>query len=84
VARGALLIAVLVAGLALAGSGPAMGVEPCKASQLTGTFKVILGSPGAGSISYRLRLTNTSGPTCFVTGLVGLRLLSKTGKPLPT
>ena len=61
-----------------------MGVEPCKASQLTGTFKVIPGSPGAGSISYRLRLTNTSGPTCFVSGLVGLRLLSKTGKPLPT
>ena len=74
----------LLAALAFAGSGPAMGVEPCKASQLTGTFKVILGSPGAGSISYRLRLTNTSGPTCFVSGLVGLRLLSKTGKPLPT
>ena len=61
-----------------------MGVEPCKASQLTGTFKFIPGSPGAGSISYRLRLANTSGPTCFVSGLVGLRLLSKTGKPLPT
>ena len=55
-------IAVLAA-LAFASGGPAMAVEPCKASQLTGTFKVILGSPGAGSISYRLRLTNTTGPT---------------------
>jgi Protein of unknown function (DUF4232) len=61
-----------------------MGVEPCKGAQLSGTFKVILGSPGAGSISYRLRLTNHSAATCFVSGLAGLRLLGKTGKPLPT
>ena len=58
-----------------------MGVEPCKAAQLNGTFKVIPGSPGAGSISYRLRLTNHLGRrTCFVSGLVGMRLLGRTGK----
>jgi len=81
-----LVAAGIVGALACAGGGPAMGVgvQPCKASQLRGTFKVIPGSPGAGSISYRLRLTKTVGPTCFVSGLPGMRLLSKTGKPLPT
>src|SRR4051812_45278584 len=61
-----------------------MGVAPCKATQLTGKFKFIPGSPGAGSVSYRLFLKNAKGPTCFVSGLAGMRLLSKTGKPLPT
>ena len=53
--------AALVAALAFAGSGPAMGVEPCKGAQLAGTFKVIpptgsefyfpdVGGRGAGSL----------------------------------
>jgi uncharacterized protein DUF4232 len=45
---------------------------------------VIPGSPGAGGISYMLRLRNRSSRTCFVSGLAGLRLLGKTGRPLPT
>ena len=59
-------------------------VQPCTASQLSGSFTVILGSPGAGNISYLLRLRNRSSKTCFVSGLTQLRLISKTGRPLPT
>ena len=69
----------LVAALA----SPAV-VQPCTASQLGGSFTVIPGSPGAGNISYLLRLRNRSSKTCFVSGLTQLRLLSKTGRPLPT
>lgn len=59
--------------------------EPaCQARSLTGTFTAIPGSPGAGSISYRLRLRNGSTRACFVTGLPRLLLLDKAGKPLPT
>ena len=59
-------------------------VQPCRASQLGASFTVIPGSPGAGNISYLLRLRNRSSKTCFVSGLTQLRLLSKTGRPLPT
>jgi hypothetical protein len=59
-------------------------VQPCTASRLSGTFTFIPGSPGAGSVSYLLRLRNRSSNTCFVSGLAQLRLLSKTGRPLPT
>ena len=59
-------------------------VQPCRASQLGASFTVIPGSPGAGNISYLLRLRNRSSKTCFVSGLTQLRLLSKTDRPLPT
>ena len=42
------------------------------------------GSAGAGSISYRLTLTNVSAGACSLTGLPKAVLLSKTGKALPT
>jgi hypothetical protein len=71
-------------GLALALGAPPASVKPCTASQLSGSFSVINGSAGAGGISYRLRLRNRSSRTCFVSGLPGLRLLGKTGRPLPT
>jgi hypothetical protein len=51
---------------------------------LTGTFKVIPGSPGAGNIVYRLRVKNGSTKTCGVTGLPGLTLLDAAGRKLPT
>src|SRR5262245_59449221 len=73
-----------VLGVALALSAPPATVEPCIASQLTGSFSVVRGSAGAGNIVYRLRLRNRSPRTCFVSGLAGLRLLGKTGLPLPT
>jgi Protein of unknown function (DUF4232) len=56
----------------------------CSGSMLTGTFKAIPGSVGAGNIVYRLTLKNASGAECGVTGLPGLQLLGKTGKKLPT
>jgi Protein of unknown function (DUF4232) len=69
------------------GAAPALSpapVQPCVAKQLSGTFRQIYGSAGAGGISYRLRLRNRSPRTCFVSGLAGLRLLGKRGRPLPT
>ena len=80
-----LLLAGTLAALALAGGGSASTrVGPCTAAQLTGTFRVIPGSPGAGGISYRLRLRNHSARTCFVSGLAQVRLLGRTGRALPT
>jgi hypothetical protein len=75
------VIALLALVAALA--SPA-AVQPCTASQLGGSFTVIPGSPGAGNISYLLRLRNRSAKTCFVSGLAQLRLLSNNGRPLPT
>jgi hypothetical protein len=57
---------------------------PCTGSVLTGTFKVIPGSPGAGNIVYRLRLENTGHAACFVTGLPSVSLLDARGRKLPT
>lgn len=68
-------------GVALARSSAA---SPCNGSQLSGTFKVIPGSAGAGNISYRLTLSNRSQSTCFVTGIPRLVLLDKQGNALPT
>ncbi len=65
-------------------SAVAPSVGPCSASALSGTFKVIPGSAGAGNISYRLTLVNTSRSTCFVTGIPTLVLLDRKGKALPT
>jgi hypothetical protein len=78
------LSAVALASLAVAGGGPASTVKPCTGSMLTGTFSTIYGSAGAGSVSYALRLKNSSKQTCFVSGLAGLRLLDRKGRPLPT
>jgi Domain of unknown function (DUF4232) len=72
-----MLLAVL---LAFHAGSPAA----CKASQLQGNFTVVRGSAGAGNIVYRLRVVNISPTTCFVSGLPVVRLLGKSGKPLPT
>jgi uncharacterized protein DUF4232 len=79
-----LLAAVATAALVLATGGSAATVEPCTGSMLSGTFSVIRGSAGAGNIVYALTLRNRSRHACFVSGLVGLRLLGKTGRALPT
>src|SRR5262245_34069889 len=76
------LLGILGAVLAL--SAPHATVQPCVAAQLTGSFAGVPGSAGAGNIVYRLRLRNRSSRTCFVSGLAGLRLLGRTGRPLPT
>jgi hypothetical protein len=78
------LAAAALAGLVLVGGGPASTIRPCTGSMLSGTFSVVDGSAGAGSISYALRLTNRSRQACFVSGLARLRLVGRTGALLPT
>ena len=51
---------------------------------LTGSFTAIRGSAGAGNIVYRLRVRNSSGAECGVTGIPGLALLDAHARPLPT
>jgi uncharacterized protein DUF4232 len=69
------LLALLVAG---------QMSHPCPAAHLTGTFKSVPGSAGAGNIVYALRLRNTSSAHCYVTGIPGLTLLDRHGKALPS
>ena len=78
------LAAAALAGLVLGSGGSASTIAPCKGAQLSGTFRVVPGSAGAGNIVYDLKLRNRSKQTCFVSGLAGLRLLGRTGRLLPT
>jgi len=76
------LAALLVGAVAALSASAAFGhkaVGDCAGAQLSGRFAVIPGSPGAGSISYKLTLTNTSVTPCTVTGLPLGQLLG-TGK----
>jgi Protein of unknown function (DUF4232) len=56
----------------------------CTGDAMSGSFAVIPGSPGAGQISYRLRVKNDSPVACFVSGLPVVQLLDQAGKDLPT
>jgi hypothetical protein len=81
-----LLVVTLVC-LAAASAASALaptGVATCRGAQLTGSFTAVPGSAGAGNISYRLVLRNRSTTQCQLTGLPSVRLLGKTGNPLPT
>jgi uncharacterized protein DUF4232 len=76
------LAALLVGAVAALSASAAFGhkaVGDCSGPQLAGRFAVIPGSPGAGSISYKLTLRNTSATPCTVTGLPLGQLLG-TGK----
>jgi hypothetical protein len=75
---------VLLAALAATSGADGKGVALCTGSQLAGSFAVVPGSAGAGSISYALRLKNTSQTTCSVTGLPQGQLLGRRGGQLPT
>lgn len=57
---------------------------PCTAAQLSGTFKAVANSEGAGNIVYALRVKNTSTHTCYVTGIPGVTLLDRHNHKLPT
>ena len=83
------LLSLMVATTALLGlvataSGTKVAATPCNGAMLTGTFKVIQGSAGAGNIVYRLRVANNGSAACFVTGLPGVTLLDAHGRKLPT
>lgn len=56
----------------------------CTGDAMSGSFAVIPGSPGAGQISYRLRVKNDSPVACYVSGLPVVQLLDQAGKDLPT
>ena len=79
-----LFAAAGLAALALAGGGSSAAVPACTGSQLAGNFLGVPGSAGAGSISYQLNVRYLSGPTCFVSGLPRIQLLSRLRRPLPT
>jgi hypothetical protein len=79
-----MLAAVLLAAVAATTAGGASQLAACKGTQLTGTFKAVPNSAGAGNISYTLSLRNVSHTMCTLTGLPQGRLLGKTGKALPT
>ena len=66
------------------GSAATSAAGPCKASQLSGTFKAIPGSEGAGNIVYALVVKNRSTTTCTLTGLPHGKLLNANGKAQPT
>jgi hypothetical protein len=74
----------LLLGLSATASAGMRASTPCTGGMLTGTFKVIPGSPGAGNIVYRLRVENTGHAACFVTGLPVVTLLDAAGHKLPT
>ena len=78
------LAAAALAALAAAGAGSSTTVPACTGPQLAGNFVVVPGSAGAGSISYQLNVRHLSGPTCFVSGLPRIQLLSRLRRPLPT
>ena len=56
----------------------------CTGDAMSGTFAVVPGSAGAGQISYRLTVTNTSPVACFVSGLPNVQLVGGNGADLPT
>jgi hypothetical protein len=74
----------LLAAVAASAAPARATAPPCAGTQLKGTFAVVRGSAAAGSISYRLTLTNTSSATCTLTGLPQGTLLGRKRNPLPT
>jgi hypothetical protein len=56
----------------------------CSGADLNGSFADVPGSAGAGQISYKLTLTNSSAAVCFVSGIPDLQLLDAKGGALPT
>lgn len=84
-ARAAALTAAIVASSTLAcvpvaGAASEVRLSPCSASALHGDLGVIAGSGGLGRVVYRLRLHNRSRASCFVSGLVGLQMLGRSGR----
>lgn len=56
----------------------------CSGDSMSGSFSLVPGSAGAGQIVYRLRVTNDSPVTCFVSGFPHVQLLGQGGAALPT
>ncbi len=78
------LATAVVTVLSATASGAPSTSRACTGSMLSGTFRVVPGSAGAGNIVYRLRLKNTGPAACFVTGRPVVSLLDAAGRGLPT
>jgi len=68
----------------LAAFAAAAAIGPCTGQALTGTFRAVPGSAGAGNIVYALTVRNRSRTACFVTGVPTVTLLGARGGSLPT
>jgi Protein of unknown function (DUF4232) len=66
------------------GGSAANSSTRCHTADLSGSFTGVPGSAAAGSISYNLKLTNTSKRTCTIYGFAGMQLLDAKHAPLPT
>ena len=65
-------------------TGGASAANACTGDAMSGTFNAVPGSAGAGTIVYRLAVTNTSPVACYVTGLPQVQLIGANGADLPT
>jgi hypothetical protein len=79
-----LLLATVAAVLAHATGVQARDAPLCTGSRLHGTFDLVPGSPGAGSVVYALRLENRSAGRCSMVGIPAVQLIGRTGAFLPT
>jgi hypothetical protein len=77
-------LVALVAAVAVSAAPARTTAQACSGTQLKGIFAVVRGSAAAGSISYRLKLTNVSSAACTLTGLPQGTLLGRKHNPLPT
>ena len=77
--RWALLLGILVV---LAAPACSQATSGCRG--LTGSFRVVPNSAGAGNIVYTLRLHKTGTGSCLLRGLPQVRLLGASGGALPT
>ena len=75
---------LLLIGILAVLAAPACSHAATGCAGLTGSFKLVPGSAGAGNVVYALRLHKTGTGTCLLRGLPQVRLLGSGGKPLPT
>jgi hypothetical protein len=81
------LAALAVAAVAVLTASSAFGHRSaswCSGAQLAGRFAVVYGSAGAGNITYKLTLRNSSSTPCTVSGLPAGQLLGLAKQMLPT
>jgi hypothetical protein len=79
-----LLLAAVAAVLAHATVVQARDAPLCTGSRLEGTFELVPGSQGAGSVVYALRLENRSARRCSVVGVPSVQVMGRTGAFLRT
>jgi Protein of unknown function (DUF4232) len=84
-----MLIAVLALTAALVlvvapTASPRSAAAPCTGSDLIGSFTIVPALLGEAYYNYTLRLKNTSGSPCALSGIPKLVLLTDRGRALPT